>query len=197
MCLKKLFAVLALSALFLLVGREGRAALPRDYQEFKARYQQEGRTPEGAVKLYFEAVFCYIDEATRAEGSKMVRYALHHDRPIEQSRNLATFVERLRDPEMHHIFRGFAEGTSPENDYRMSPDNFNLVVTRKVQEQGYLRVFLRNSGADSPRAVWVKEFDGLWYTINNASTYVGVRPPKAFVDRTENAASVPQRKAPK
>ena len=57
MCLKKLFAVLALSALFLLVGREGRAALPRDYQEFKARYQQEGRTPEGAVKLYFEAVF--------------------------------------------------------------------------------------------------------------------------------------------
>ena len=187
MRLKKLSAVLALSALFLLVGREGQAALPRNYQEFKARYQQEGRTPEGAVKLYFEAVFCYIDEATRAEGSKMVRYALHYDRPIEQSYNLATFVERLRDPEMHHIFRGFAEGTSPENDYRMSPDNFNLVVTKKVQEQGYLRVFLRNSGADSPRAVWVKEFDGLWYTINNASTYVGVRPPKAFVDRTKNA----------
>ena len=187
MRLKKLSAVLALSALFLLVGREGQAALPRNYQEFKARYQQEGRTPEGAVKLYFEAVFCYIDEATRAEGSKMVRYALHYDRPIEQSYNLATFVERLRDPEMHHIFRGFAEGTSPENDYRMSPDNFNLVVTKKVQEQGYLRVFLRNSGADSPRAVWVKEFDGLWYTINNAGTYVEVRQPKAFTDRKKNA----------
>ena len=135
-----------------LAGREGQAALPRDYREFKARYQQEGRTPEGAVKLYFEAVFCYIDEATRAEGSKMVRYALHYDRPIEQSYNLATFVERLKDPEMHHIFRGFAEGTSPENDYRMSPDNFNLVVTKKVQEQGYLRVFLRNSGAEDRRA---------------------------------------------
>ena len=187
MRLKKISVVLALSALFLVVGREAWAALPRDYQEFKARYQQEGRTPEGAVKLYFEAVFCYIDEATRAEGSKMVRYALHYDRPIEQSRNLATFAERLRDPERQHIFRSFAAGTSPENDYRMSPDNFNLVVVNKLREQGYLRFFLQSSGADSPRPVWVKEFDGLWYTINNASTYVGVRPPKAFIDRTRNA----------
>ena len=187
MRLKKISVVLALSALFLVVGREAWAALPRDYQEFKARYQQEGRTPEGAVKLYFEAVFCYIDEATRAEGSKMLRYALHYDRPIEQSNNLVTFVERLRDPEMQHIFRSFAAGTSPENDYRMSPDNFNLVVTRKTQEQGYLRLFLRSSGADSPRPVWVKEFDGLWYTINNSSTYLEVRPPKAFIDRTKNA----------
>ena len=187
MRLKKLSTVLALSVLFLAVGAEAWAALPRNYQEFKARYQQEGRTPEGAVKLYFEAVFCYINEGTRAEGSKMVRYALHYDRPIEQSYNLATFVERLRDPEMHHIFRGFAEGTSPENDYRMSPDNFNLVVTRKVQEQGYLRVFLQHSGADSPRVVWMQEFDGLWYMTNNASTYVQARPPKAFIDRTKNA----------
>ncbi|WP_298779117.1 hypothetical protein [uncultured Fretibacterium sp.] len=184
---KKLYAVLMMSVLLTVVGREGQAALPQNYQEFKARYQQEGRTPEGAVKLYFEAVFCYIDEATRAEGSKMLRYALHYDRPIEQSYNLTTFVERLRDPEMHHIFRGFAEGTSPENDYRMSPDNFNLVVGKKVQEQGYLRVFLQNSGADSPRSVWMKEFDGLWYMINNAGTYVQVRPPKAFIDRTKNA----------
>ena len=187
MRLKKLSTVLVLSALFLAVGGEAWAALPRDYQEFKARYQQEGRTPEGAVKLYFEAVFCYINEATRAEGSKMVRYALHYDRPIEQSRNLATFAERLRDHERQHIFRSFAAGTSPEDDYRMSPDNFNLVVTRKTQEQGYLRLFLRSSGADSPRPVWVKEFDGLWYMINNASTYVEVRPPKAFIDRTKNA----------
>lgn len=187
MRMKKLSAVLVLSVLLVVVGREARAALPRNYQEFKARYQQEGRTPEGAVKLYFEAVFCYIDEATRAEGSKMLRYALHYDRPIEQSYNLATFVERLRDPERHHIFRSFAAGTSPENDYRMSPDNFNLVVTKRTQEQGYLRVFLRSSGADSPRPVWVKEIDGLWYTINNSSTYLEVRPPKAFIDRTKNA----------
>lgn len=180
---------LVLSAVFLILscGMAAQAALPKTYQEFKARYQKEGRTPEGALKLYFEAVFCYLDPATRDEASKMVRYALHYDMPIEQSYNLATFVERLKYPEYHHIFRGFAEGSSPENDYRMSPDNFKLVVTKKTQEQGYLRVFLRNSGADSPRPVWVKEYDGLWYTINNSSTYVQVRPPKAEIDRKKNA----------
>lgn len=180
---------LILPVFFLLFATEQKtwAALPQNYQEFKARYQKEGRTPEGAVKLYFEAVFCYINEATRAEGSKMLRYALHYDMPIEQSHNLATFVERLKYPEYHHIFRGFAEGTSPENDYRMSPDNFNLVIVKKTQEQGYLRIFLRNSGADSLAPVWMKEFDGLWYMINNASTYVQVRPPRSEIDRTKNA----------
>lgn len=184
----RLFA-LALPVLFLLFAaeRETWAALPKTYQEFKARYQKEGRTPEGAAKLYFEAVFCYLDPATRDEASKMVRYALHSSQPIEQSYNLATFVERLKYPEYHHIFRGFAEGTSPENDYRMSPDNFNLVVVKKTQEQGYLRLFLRNSGADSPAPVWMQEFDGLWYMINNASTYVQVRPPRSELDRTKNA----------
>ena len=110
----RLFA-LALPVLFLLFAaeRETWAALPKTYQEFKARYQKEGRTPEGAAKLYFEAVFWYLDPATRDEASKMVRYALHSSQPIEQSYNLATFVERLKYPEYHHIFRGFAKGPRP------------------------------------------------------------------------------------
>ena len=41
--MKKLSAVLVLSVLLVVVGREARAALPRNYQEFKARYQQEDR----------------------------------------------------------------------------------------------------------------------------------------------------------
>ena len=35
-----------------------------------------------------------------------------------------------------------------------------------------------SSGADSPRPIWVKQFDdGLWYVINVVSTYAGVREP--------------------
>lgn len=164
------------------------AALPRDYQEFKARYQREATTPEGALKLYFEAVFCYLDESTRAEAGKMLRYALHWERPIEQSPMLATFVSRLKDPRQHHIFRSFAAGTSPENDYRMSPDDFELMVVGKRQEAGRVNVLLRSSGADSPRIVWVQQFDdGLWYTTNNAGTYAQVRPPQAAAASRRNA----------
>jgi len=41
--------------------------------------------------------------------------------------------------------------------------------------------------ADSPRPVWVKEYDGLWYTINNANTYLRVRPPRAAIEKRKNA----------
>ena len=179
--------VFLVSLLLLAPCEEARAALPRDFQAFKARYQKEGQTPEGAVKLYFEAVFCYIDEATRDEGSKMLRYALHSSVPIERSRTLATFVDRLGDPDSHHIFRSFATGTSPGNNYRMSPDKFSIAVLEKTRGEDFLRLHLHSSGADSPRTVWMKEYDGLWYMINNAGTYAQVRPPKSALDRMKNA----------
>lgn len=179
-----LLAAALSSALFSL---QGQAALPRDYQEFKARYQEEGRTPEGALKLYFEAVFCYIDENTREDASKMLRYATHLDRPLEQSPTYATFIDRLKDPRENHVFRSFAAGTSPQNSYQMSPDNFDLMIVQSVPEADYLALHLQSSGADSPRRVWMKEYDGLWYTINNAGTYAQVRKPQAQLDQQKHA----------
>jgi hypothetical protein len=181
---------LSLSALALataLYGHTAQAELPRDFQEFKARYQQEDRVPEGALKLYFEAVFCYIDEATRSEGAKMLRYAMHLDRPLEQVGSYATFVSRMQDPDENYVFRSFAAGTSPQNGYHMSPDNFELMIVRRASETDYLALYLHSSGADSQRGVWMKEYGGLWYTINNASTYSQVRAPQSQIERHKNA----------
>lgn len=175
----------ALCAGAMLLGQSAWAALPASYQEFKDRYQVEGRTPEGAVKLYFEAVFSYINESTRDEGAKMLRYAMHSSTPIEQAHD--TFVRRLKDPYENYMFRSYAQGTSPENSYQMSPDDFTLNIVGQSQESDYLRIFLQSSGADSPRPVWVKEFDGLWYTINISSTYLRVRPPQSVVEENKNA----------
>lgn len=180
---------LSLSALTLataLYGHTAQAELPRDFQEFKARYQQEGRVPEGALKLYFEAVFCYIDEATRSEGAKMLRYTMHLDRPLEQAGSYATFVSRMQDPDENYVFRSFAAGTSPQNGYHMSPDNFELMIVRRASETDYLALYLHSSGADSQRGVWMKEYGGLWYTINNAGTSQ-VRAPQSQIERHKNA----------
>ena len=181
---------LSLSALALataLYGHTAQAELPRDFQEFKARYQQESRVPEGALKLYFEAVFFYIDEATRSEGAKMLRYAMHLDRPLEQAGSYATFVSRMQDPDENYVFRSFAAGTSPQNGYHMSPDNFELMIVRRASETDYLALYLHSSGADSQRGVWMKEYGGLWYTINNAGTYSQVRAPQSQIGRHKNA----------
>ncbi len=166
------------------------AALPKTYKEFKERYQTEGTTPEGAVKLYFEGVFAYMNAETRKEGAKMLRYALHSDRPIERSTHYATFVERMKDPDYNYAFRSFARGSSPENNYAMNPDHFRIMYAGKFTRDpgGYLKVPLRSSGADSPRIIWVKEYeDGLWYVINNAATYVQVQIPKVEAIRRSHA----------
>lgn len=181
-----LCTLLIAAALFLSFG-EARAALPKDYREFKARYQTEGKTMEGAAHLYFEAVFCYLNEKTRDEASKMLRYAMYLPMPLEQSSNNRTFVNRMKDPDFHYIFRSFAEGTSPENSYAMSPDDFSLIFVSKRQESDFYHLFVRSTGADSPRSMWMQKKDGLWYVINNASTYAEVRQPKAALDARKNA----------
>ena len=152
--------------------------LPANYAEFRDRCQTACQSPYGAAKMYFDAVFCYMDSRTRSEGSKMLRFIMHEKQGWERSPNFSMFAQRMRDPKQQHIFRSFAEGTSPENDYSMDPNNYQLMMGELVEDAGYLRLFLYSSGADSPRPIWVKQFDdGLWYIINVVSTYAGVREP--------------------
>ena len=152
-------------------------ARPLDFKDFKTRYQSVGTTPEGAVKMYFDALYSYIDPDRQAEGAKMLRYSLHEQKNWEKSAAWATFVSRLKDPSYHYIFRSFAQGTSPQNSYAMDPDDYQLIFVGTRAETDYVQVTLKSTGADSPRPVQVRKFeDGLWYVTNNHGTYVQVRP---------------------
>ena len=151
---------------------------PANFQAFKDRYQTVGTSPEGAVRMYFDALYSYIDPARKAEGAKMLRYSLHEGKNWEKSPALATFAGRLKDPSFHYIFRSFAEGASPENSYAMNPDDYRLMFAGSRQESDYLQISVWSSGADSPRPLHVRQFeDGLWYVINNHGTYTEVRKP--------------------
>ena len=120
------------------IFNDAMAQLPQIYKEFKERYQTEAKAPEGALKLHFEAVFSYINPE-RAEAGKMLHYSMYLDMPLERSRVYATFVERMKDPDENHIFRSFATGTSPQNSYDMSPDNFTLNIVGSRDSDGYLK----------------------------------------------------------
>lgn len=183
----KVLTVLAIfvtagSPLFLPTTSPAHAAegLPATYSDFKARCQSACTSPEGAVKMYFDAVFCYLDPARRAEAAKMLRFILHAKPNWERSPNYNIFSQRLQDPSHHYIFRSFAEGTSPENNYHMSPDNYRLALTStKQQTEDFVLINLLSTGADNPRLVTLKRYeDGLWYIFSNAGTYAQVRPPR-------------------
>ena len=161
--------------------------LPKDYQEFKARYQTEATTPEGALRMHMQAVFAYLNPATRAEAGKMLRYSMHWNKPIEQSHNHATFVERLKYEEYHHIFRSYCKGTSPENSYQAQPETCVLNAGKKYESDGFIKIPLQSSGADSARPMWLLNHDGLWYVENNVGLYVGVREPQSHKDARRNA----------
>ena len=160
------------------------AGRPADFKAFKERYETIGTSPAGAVRMYFDALYSYIDPARRAEGAKMLRYSLHEGPNWERSPAWATFVSRLKDPSWHYIFRSFAEGSSPENSYAMNPDNYRLMFAGSRQETDYVYVAIRSSGADSPRPLHAQRFeDGLWYVINNHGTYSDVRKPANQIRR--------------
>ncbi len=155
------------------------SGLPENYSEFKNRCQTMLQTPAGAIKMYFDAVFVYADPKTRREGQKMLRYVMRSGENWDRAASYSTFVSRLKDPAKHYIFRSYAEGTSPENGYAMSVHNYSVEIARIVDESDYTRVNVVSTGADSSRIMWVKQFDdGLYYVINNAGSYVDVRPPK-------------------
>ena len=64
------------------------AGLPSTFAEFKSRCNSVARSPEGAVKMYFDAVFCYFDPSRRTEASKMLRYIMHADANWEKNRSM-------------------------------------------------------------------------------------------------------------
>ena len=55
--------------------------LPKNYAEFRDRCQSACQSPRGAAKMYFDAVFCYMDKSKRSEASKMLRFIMHADAP--------------------------------------------------------------------------------------------------------------------
>ncbi len=152
--------------------------LPRTWPEFKERCQTAATTPEGAVKMYFDAVFAFIDPATRTEAVKMLRYIMYTDKGWETKSSYATFVSRLKDPSYQYVFRSFASGATPQNNYQMNPNNYRLTIKYKRVESDFTTIGLVSSGADSARNVWVQKQGELWYVINNAGSYSSIRPPE-------------------
>ena len=91
----------AVSARQLLGNTNFPAGRPVDFAAFKDRYRTVGTSPAGAVRMYFDAVYTYIDPKRRAEGAKMLRYSLHERQGWENFPSRQSFVSRLRNPAYH------------------------------------------------------------------------------------------------
>ncbi len=158
---------------------------PADLEGWKQRHSELGKTPEGALKLWFDAVFLCLDPARRELGRQVLQelsLPLRNDDTWYHRPSNRTFVTRLEDSSYHHIFRSYAKGTAPENGYAMDPGDYQLRIEgsqRDAHGRGW-RLLLVSSGADNPRPVYLRQSDktGLWYVDGYGNVYVGIRPPQ-------------------
>ena len=78
----------------------------------------------------------------------------------------------------------YFEGATPENGYQLrAPYRLNVLADPRPQdiEPGYLRVFLKTAGADSPRPMKLRQkaSTGEWFLWEYSSILSGIRIPAA------------------
>ena len=78
----------------------------------------------------------------------------------------------------------YFEGATPENGYQpRAPYRLNVLADPRPQdmEPGYLRVFLKTAGADSPRPMKLRQkaSTGQWFLWEYSSILSGIRIPAA------------------
>ena len=90
--------------------------------------------------------------------------------------------DRLRGKE--YLPLAYFEGAAPENNYTPArPYVLNVLPDPRPQdmEPGYLRLFLRTAGADSPRPIKLRQKPsaGKWFLWEYSSPLSGIRIPAA------------------
>lgn len=150
-----------------------------------ARSSVADGTPEGTLGLFLAA--CVRagsdDEAERAAALAEIRSLakpLVDDAEWTKRHSNRTFVERLTGQPW--IFRSYHPAATPANGYVIDGAG-PLVpeITERREVAGGVKLWVRSSGADSPRPVFLvkPEGSGIWYVQEWSSLYVEVRKPKS------------------
>lgn len=150
-------------------------ALPATLAEFEALPR---RTPEEVCAGFLCALKLYLsDKDAGVDAMNLLRG------PRPMTPYDAQFLrDRLRGKE--YLPLAYFEGATPENSYTpRTPYVLNVLPDPRPQdiEKGYIRVFLKTAGADSPRPMKLrcKPSTGEWFLWEYSSPLSGIRIPAA------------------
>ena len=152
------------------------SALPATLAEFEALPRG---TPEDVCAAFLCALNLYLsDKGAGAAAMDLMR----GPRPMTPY-DLQFLRDRLRGKE--YLPLAYFDGAMPENGYKPRvPYVLNVKEDPRPQdvEEGYIRVFLRTAGADSPRPIKLrrKASTGEWFLWEYSSILSGIRIPAAL-----------------
>ena len=152
-------------------------SMPTSLQEFET-LAVSGKKPEDVCALFFCALALFDRDKDAGCAAMNI---LRGPSPLT-----GYDVQFLRDRLRGKPYLPFAyfEGAAPENGYTpRKPYTLNVLPDGRPQdaEPGYLRVFLRTAGADSPRPMKLRQkgSTGEWFLWEYSSILSGIRSPAA------------------
>ena len=150
-------------------------SVPTTFEEFSALPQNDLSKPENTCALFLIALELYIKDKdagiAAVNGLRGPRLLNNYD--------IQFLRDRLRDKT--YLPLAYFEGASPENNYTpKEPLTLEVLPDSRPQdvEEGYIRIFLKTAGADSPRPIKLRQKDGLWYLWEYSSILSGIRIPQ-------------------
>ena len=137
--------------------------IPSDLESFRALPQLSLASPEDTCAAFLCALALFAkDKDAGTEAMNILR----GPRPMTPYD-----TQFLRD-----------RGATPQNSYTpQAPYVLNVLSDPRPQdvEEGYIRVFLKTAGADSPRPVKLRSKGGQWFLWEYSSPLSGIRIPAA------------------
>ena len=148
-------------------------ALPATLAEFEGKPRQ---MPEQICALFLCALQLYLSDK---EAGIAAMNLLRGPRPMTPY-DVQFLRDRLRDKS--YLPLAYFEGAVPENNYTPAePFVLEILPDPRPQdmEPGYLRLFLKTAGADSPRPMKLRQdpATGEWYLWEYSSILSGIRLP--------------------
>ena len=134
--------------------------IPATFEDFVNLPQAQMKTPFDTAAMTV-AAFC-VYPYNKDLSIQMLNF-LRGPRPISGVE--ASFIaDRFRNKD--YVPRSYFKGATPANDYEPQAP-YTVVVSENpysYENEGYAKLFLTSGGADSPRAVQMREAkDGKWY----------------------------------
>lgn len=164
------------------------AELPKSMEEFQARIAAEAQSPRGAAKLWFDAVFVYTN-GDKELGALMIT-EMSYDKHWQKTQR---YLPKTLD-ESPYVFRSYAVGATPENDYAMDPQAYEVEVVREdttpfgdKPENEFVKLFIKSSGATNPRPMtFRRNTRGEYKAYEVGAIYTMVKDPASEKARKES-----------
>lgn len=148
--------------------------LPESLQEFKEIAAMGLAAPENVCALFLCALNLYCaDKDSGIEAMNIIK----GPKPMTPY-DVQFLRDRLRGKE--YLPRAYFNGASPKNNYTPTEYVLEVLPDQRPQdiEEGYIRVFLKTEGADSPRPMKLRKKGENWFLWEYSSILSGIRIPE-------------------